>query len=238
MQQYTKNEPESIKTLFDGIAAHYDLVNGLISLGLHKRWNKSLVAAVLDKMGNSKATILDLCAGTGEIAFRFFNNKDHGIEALHLLDFSPEMLRIAEKKSKQVAGTFFFHVGDAQQLVFPDATFHAITLAYGIRNIQNPRKCLMECRRVLKTNGALAILELTRPKGKILQTLHAFFLRAFLPLIGKLVAQDKNAYSYLKNSVLSFMSAEELSALARSVGFTHITLKPLTFGIATIHIFQ
>jgi len=238
MTQYTKNEPSSIRALFNTIANQYDLANCLMSFGLHALWNKKLVHNTVNTLQKEPCvTILDLCAGTGDIAFRFPQYKTLKIQALHLLDFSHEMIAIAKKRGAKNQEPIFYHEGDAQQLPFKNNTFSAITMAYGIRNIQNPKKCLMECRRVLKIGGTLAILELTRPKNSILQHLHTLFLRTYIPLIGKLITKDKAAYNYLKSSVLQFLSPEELIKIAEDIGFTKIKIEPLSGGIATLYLF-
>ena len=239
MQHYTKDEPSTIKTLFNTIADRYDLANQLMSFGLHNLWNKKLVDGVVYRMPQSTPlTVLDLCAGTGDIAFRFPSRKEVVIDSLHLLDFSKEMLAVAKLKAPKVSSRIFFHEGDAQDVPFKDASFDAITLAYGIRNVGDPKKCLLEGRRVLKNGGVMAILELTRPKNSFLQLFHKFFLHTCIPLIGKIITSDEQAYAYLKNSVLTFLGPQELVKMASSVGFTNIQVQPVAGGIATIFYFQ
>jgi demethylmenaquinone methyltransferase/2-methoxy-6-polyprenyl-1,4-benzoquinol methylase len=220
---YNKNEPETIQNMFGSIAEDYDRANLVLSFGLHKYWNETLVREI-----GPKRKVLDLCAGTGDIAKAFLNIFP-GTE-ITLVDFCPEMLEIAKKK---VSGGEFI-VGDAQKIPLPDASKEAITIAYGIRNVKQPLVAFQECYRVLQPGGVLGILELTRPDKKAFKLSHHLYLKTLLPILGKFVAKDKKAYSYLAQSVRNFSSPVELEKELLSVGFRSVHKRILTFGTVTL----
>ncbi len=226
---YHKSNPKTIQSLFSHIAPHYDRANAILSLGLHGVWNQTLVNALsLATQGH----MLDLCAGTGEIAFRFL--KKHPEAYATLLDFCPEMLMVAEKKGMSLEGRFSTLVGDAQEIPLPDRTVDAVSIAYGIRNVQYPERCFAEVRRILKPKGMFGILELTRPSSRLLRIGHALYLKTLLPVLGKWIAKDESAYQYLSQSIGSFSSPEHLMHLLSACGFQHVEKRPLMGGIATL----
>lgn len=219
----------NIQEMFGTIAPAYDATNTILSLGWHKRWNHSLVSSLSPYRPR---TLLDLCAGTGEIAFSFL--KQSTTSNAILLDFCPEMLAVADEKGKSFNTRFQTIVGDAQELTLPAESVDAVTIAYGIRNIENPLQAAREIKRVLRPNGVLAILELTRPTNRFLHLMHRFYLTLMVPILGKLSTKNKEAYKYLAKSILSFLSPEELIASLESVGFTLEKKKSLMGGIAHI----
>lgn len=226
---YRKTEPTTIQTLFGTIAPYYDKANAVLSLGFHKRWNRALVKA-LSK--NTPSSLLDLCAGTGEIAFDFL--KYNPTSSAILLDFCPEMLEVAAKKGTRFKERFSLVVGDAQHVPLSNTCVDAVSVAYGIRNVQNPESCFKEVYRVLNPGGMFAILELTRPNNFLLRAGHAVYLKTLLPILGKWVAKDQNAYHYLSQSIQSFVSPHELAKSLSLTGFSSVALQPLMLGIATL----
>lgn len=206
---------------FQSIAPYYDRNNALLSFGLHKRWNRSLVTE-LPKSG----LLLDLCAGTGAITFLY------GGEAI-ALDFCGEMLEIAKKR--QPAGQVVHYIqADAQAIPLAAASVAACSTAYGIRNIPSPLACAQEVYRVLQPGGLWAILELTRPTHPIVRLFHRLHLKITLPLLGRLLSNSREAYRHLSESVQHFISPSELSQLCESVGFHLEAIRPLTYGAATL----
>lgn len=223
---YNKNTPLSIQAMFNSIAANYDRANAILSWGMHRSWNRELVKQV-----GPSSKLLDLCAGTGDIAYAYLK-KNPQAEA-HLLDFSSEMLARAEQKRKKGQQVQFIK-GDAMALPLPDNSYPCTTMAYGIRNIQNPLKSLEEIHRVLRPQGVVAILELTRPENRWIRKGHSLYLQHLLPKIGRLITSNQEAYNYLCSSIESFIPPEHLLQLLQEAGFREITLKPLTLGTATI----
>lgn len=228
---YTKSSPPTIEKLFSIIASRYDLCNKTLSFNLHKRWNRKLVNELI---GSAKPEhILDLCAGTGDIAFEFKRQIGQDVK-ITLLDFCAPMLDIAKTKAeKSGTSSFTFIQGDATILPFEHEQFSHISIAYGIRNVQEPLKCVSEAFRVLKKGGHFGILELTRPQNRFISACHSLYLKRFVPLIGGLLTKNKEAYEYLNNSIHHF-SAESIKNKLESVGFQNIKTIPLNFGIASI----
>lgn len=224
---YQKTAPETIQTLFSSIAPHYDRANSVLSFGFHKLWNQSLATSL------SPATnLLDLCAGTGEIAFSFL--KTNPLAKATLLDFCPQMLSVAKEKGALFEKRFSLVTGDAQNVLLPDQSFDAVSVAYGIRNVASPGRCFKEVYRLLLPGGSFGILELTRPNSKWLRLGHALYLKTLLPLLGKWVAKDKKAYQYLSQSIQSFISPTDLKRQLQETGFSSVKIQPLMGGVATL----
>jgi demethylmenaquinone methyltransferase / 2-methoxy-6-polyprenyl-1,4-benzoquinol methylase len=224
---YQKSYPETIQAMFASIAQHYDKANTIFTFGLHKKWNEKLINEFV-----TAKCLLDLCAGTGEIAFGVLK-RNPTAEAI-LLDFCPEMLAIAQKRGAPFNGRFEIVQADAQALPFADGSVDCVSISYGIRNVKEPAHCFREVYRVLSPGGRFGILELTRPTSKILRIGHRFYTRLIIPLLGKIVTNNKEAYRYLVNSVESFAAPEILEALLREAGFQEIHCSSLFGGIATL----
>lgn len=228
---YKQSTPQTIQAMFASIAENYDRANAAFSFGLHKKWNRKLIASV--KQGNR---LLDLCAGTGDIAFGYLHR--HPAAEAILLDFCPEMLSVAQKKGTPFQGRFSIVEADAQEIPLNDASVDIATISYGIRNVKNPEKCFRDVFRVLTPGGEFGILELTRPSSSFLQLLHRLHMRYLLPLLGKWAAKNITAYHYLAESVQTFESAETLADKLYQVGFSRVIKRPLLGGIATILVAQ
>lgn len=226
---YKKEAPESIQEMFATIATNYDAANQKMSFGLNTLWNKKLIEIASQ---NRPQKLLDLCAGTGAIALPFLEKNPNSTAIL--LDFCKEMLDVAKMNGKNLLPRFETLVADAQNIPLPDASVDAITVAYGIRNIKEPQKCFKEAYRLLKTGGIFAILELTRPENPLLRLPHTFYLKGLLPLIGKKIAQNKQAYSYLAKSITEFATPSQIKQDLIQTQFTDTKIIPLWGGIATI----
>ena len=217
--------------MFGSIAANYDRTNAILSFQMHRYWNRQLVKSISEK---HPTTLLDLCCGTGEIAFRFLNNTSRNCKA-YLLDFCPEMLACAKTREQGFEHHDIDYIeGDAQAIPLPDESVDAITIAYGIRNVKEPRRCFADAHRVLRHGGRIAILELTRPKNRFLRLGHGLYLKIMLPLLGKLSTSNQEAYEYLCNSIDTFIDPADLEMELRDCGFPRVRRIPLQGGIATI----
>lgn len=235
MTLYTKENPETIQLMFDTIAKRYDRGNAVISLGMHRLWNNQLIKKV---MGNQEPDVfLDLCSGTGDIAFNFLKKTGKPTQT-YLVDFSCEMLECAkikalkhgfEKKHK-----LSYIQADVQKIPLPNEIASCATVAYGIRNVQNPSAMMQETFRVLKPGGQFAILELTRPTQAFLKFGHSIYLKTIIPLLGKWVSSDEQAYHYLQRSIEEFVTPSELEKQLIKSGFVETSCTPLFGGIATI----
>lgn len=235
MPTYQKEQPNSIKALFNDIARQYDVTNRVISLNMSKKWNQQL-AHLAGTSRKTAYTLLDLCAGTGEVAFECLKGAPFGSLA-YLLDFSPEMLAIAKKKAKELPlkkRQLRYLEADAQKIPLASKSIDYATMAYGIRNVKDPSKCFEEVYRVLKHGGNFAILELTRPQNRFLKLGHQLYTHWIMPLFGKLLTRNKEAYNYLCKSVQHFISPTELEKLLSAKGFNQVRSHSLAGGIATI----
>ncbi len=237
MTTYEKSDPKTIQALFGSIAKRYDVTNSILSFQLHRLWNSRLV----DEMRKEKnpEILLDLCAGTGDIAFNFLKKSCSPSKAL-LLDFCPQMLECAKEKmaSNRIEKhhTIDFIQGDAQELPLPKCSVDAVTIAYGIRNVKEPARCVAETFRVLKAGGRLGILELTRPQHSFLRFGHQMYLKTLLPLMGKLITDNQEAYQYLCNSIHHFVTPATMLAVIKDAGYENARAIPLHGGIATLFI--
>lgn len=238
MSLYTKQRPETIQKMFDNIATNYDRTNAVLSFCMHHLWNAALVKNVV--VPCEPKSLVDLCAGTGEIAFRCIKAAP-SLEAVQLIDFSSEMLECAKYKAPKgsVAGPSISYLqADVQELPLPDNSVDCMTIAYGIRNVNDPAKCIKEVYRALEPGGSFGILELTQPENFVMRMGHGVYLRTVLPLLGKMLTSDQDAYTYLCNSIHTFVKPAELKQNLLEAGFKHLRVKPLAGGIATLFIAQ
>jgi demethylmenaquinone methyltransferase/2-methoxy-6-polyprenyl-1,4-benzoquinol methylase len=207
--------------MFDRIAPVYDAMNRLMTAGLDKRWRERAAAAVV-RPGDR---VLDACCGTGDLAIA-------GAEAggtVTGLDFSEPMLARAREKNPDIDWVS----GDAMRMPFPDESFDAATVGFGVRNLDDLERGLAELRRVLKPGGRLAILEITRPTG-LLAPFYRFWFDGVIPLAGK-VLPGGSAYSYLPASVRRFPAPEGLAKLLDEAGFDEISWRLFAGGIVALH---
>ena len=214
-----------IQSLFDSIAEKYDLTNDFLSFGLHRLWNRRFIAS----LPQSAPAILDLCCGTGELTLRYESPHSH----YTLLDFSHEMLEIARFRLEKTTKKHTIVQGNAKSLPFRDASFDLVMVSYGVRNIDDTKKCFEEVRRVLKPGGTFAILELTRPQNRILRFLHSFYLKALVPQMGRVITSNKDAYQHLKESITTFMDADKVLQELNETGFTTKAKRSYHGGIAS-----
>lgn len=234
MALYQKNKPETIQAMFGSIATQYDRTNAILSFQLHKRWNSQLVNTIMRSYDFSAGA--DLCCGTGEIAFTYLRKASHPC-TLYMIDFCSEMLTCAQEKAKKLKlndHKLTYIQADVQEIPLGNESIDYATIAYGIRNVQDPAKCFNEVYRVLKHKGRIGILELTEPRNPLIRFGHRLYLRTFVPILGKLLTSNQEAYNYLCRSIQGFIKPQELALLLFDSGFRNIEIKPLHGGIATI----
>ncbi len=235
MVNYDKQQPESIEALFGSIAKRYDLANAVLSLGLHHYWNRQLLRQVV--LPHPPTLLLDLCGGTGDIAFSYLKKKRNPLAKVILLDFCQEMLDYAKHKAEKYpldSQAITYIKADAQAIPLPDSSIPCATMAYGIRNIQDPALCLKEVFRVLQPGGCFGVLELTRPTSSLMLAGHHFYLKVILPLVGKWITANEQAYRYLCRSIHHFIPPATLENLFKAAGFQQTKQIKLSGGIATI----
>ena len=234
MTNYNKNSPETIQAMFGSIADSYDRTNALLSFQLHRYWNRSLIKQTMTRPNGRLA---DLCCGTGEITLTWLK-KAPPSQVAYLIDFCPEMLECAKIKAQNLNYDLLhklsFMQADVQELPLDSNSIDSMTIAYGIRNVKDPAKCFKEAFRALKPGGKLGILELTEPKSAFLRFGHKIYLKSILPVLGKVLTSNRQAYEYLSQSIGSFIKPDELAAKLKENDFHNICITPLSGGIATI----
>lgn len=225
---------EKIREMFDGIAESYDALNHIMSLNIDKCWRRRAISKFLtpDKSQN----ILDIACGTGDFSIAAAGRMHQG-SRITAVDISSGMLDIMRHKVARAGLTdrISMKTGDGEHLDFPDRTFDAVTIAFGIRNYENREAGLKEALRVLKEGGILVILELSVPENPTIRRLYNIYFTKIMPLIGRRISGDGKAYSYLPASVLSFPQKDEWMQTMRNCGFTSVTHQSLSFGICRLY---
>jgi demethylmenaquinone methyltransferase/2-methoxy-6-polyprenyl-1,4-benzoquinol methylase len=214
--------------MFGSIARRYDLANHLLSCGVDFYWRKRAANTVASW---HPGKIVDLATGTGDLALAL--QKKMPDAEVTGVDFLPEMLELAQRKG--VRKTI---LADAMKLPFSDASFDCVTIAFGLRNMENWGGALAEMSRVLRRNGHLLVLEFSLPTASVLRVIYRFYLHRCLPLLGSFLTRKKSAYDYLGDSIEEFPSGHAMIDLIEANGFTQATLQPLSGGIATIYTAQ
>lgn len=216
--------------MFDRIAPRYDLLNSLMSLGLHRYWRRIAVRHLLSAGGRD---FLDIGCGTGDVALSILRQSPGA--RVTGIDPSSGMLALAVAKARRagLADRVVYRNGDATALPFPDAAFDGIVCAFCLRNIADRRAALMEMRRVLRPGGTLAILELTAPRNGLLRGIHRLYTHGVIPLMGWILSQ-KSAYQYLADSIDHFPPAPVVGEELVKAGFTGAEHRPLTGGFVTL----
>lgn len=219
--------------MFDRIAHRYDLLNRLLSFGQDVVWRRK-VAGFLPEFPQLK--VLDLATGTGDLLISLYQ-KDPRISSGIGIDLSEKMLEVGREKLKAYPENppLTLRRGDAVDIPFPAGSFHAVTIAFGIRNVLDVEESLREMRRVLVPGGRALILEFSLPKNVFIKGSYLFYFRKILPMVGGLISGDADAYRYLNRTVESFPFGEEFCRLMTKNGFRNVGFKPLTFGVASIY---
>ncbi len=240
---YTQFQTESkvdktgdrVRDMFAQIAPRYDLLNHVLSLGIDIRWRKKVARKLrLDQ----NLPILDCCTGTGDLALVLANRVGGRVEVFGS-DFCRPMLDIAEEKHRRLASKFpvRFVEADAQNLPFADESFQAVTVAFGLRNVQDTQRGLQEMTRVCAPGGQVAVLEFSRPTLPGLKQAYQFYFKNVLPRLGQAVARNNhNAYDYLPNSVMEFPCGQALADRMSDCGLVNVEWIPFTFGVATLYV--
>jgi demethylmenaquinone methyltransferase/2-methoxy-6-polyprenyl-1,4-benzoquinol methylase len=214
--------------MFGAIARRYDLANHTLSCGTDFYWRKCAANIVASWQPGK---IVDLATGTGDLALAL--QKKLPDAEVTGVDFLPEMLDLAKRKG--VRQTI---LADVMKLPFADASFDCVTIAFGLRNMENWRGALAEMSRVLRRDGHLLVLEFSLPTRPIVRTIYRFYLHRCLPLLGSFLTRKKSAYDYLGDSIEEFPSGHAMIDLIEASGFRHATLQPLSYGIVTIYTAQ
>ncbi len=220
--------------MFARIARRYDVANRLLSGGLDVRWRRQLCASVAEAQPKD---VLDLATGSGDVAFALARALGPQVRILGM-DFCEPMLDEARLKQREKAGAYDnveFRQGDGLALPLADASFDAVTISFGLRNMADRAKALSEMRRVLRPGGRLHVLEFSQP-ARWFRGIYFFYLRHVLPLLAAIVTGNKGAYDYLNQSINTFPDRETLASEVRAAGFVTVSAEPLTAGTVALHV--
>lgn len=225
--------PAKIAGMFDAIAGHYDLLNHLLSAGIDRRWRKKAIAS-LRLTGTER--VLDLCTGTADVAIAAVDARP-GAARVVGVDFSGAMLRIGGHKlvNRRLQSRITLVRGDATRIPVADRSVEAVTVAFGIRNVENTAAACDEIYRTLVPGGRLAVLEFAIPTTPGIRGIYLWYFNRVLPLIGRLISRHNAAYGYLPASVGAFASPDEFVKILRQSGFVEIGAAPQTAGIVYLY---
>lgn len=226
-----------IRTMFGEIAGRYDLLNGLLSMGIDRWWRWRMTRLVPP---SDDGPILDVCTGTADVALAYWRAAKGKVPVLGA-DFCRPMLAIGRQKAARagVAGRVLLVEADAQRLPFAANTFQIVCVAFGLRNVADTDRGLAELCRVCRPGGHVAVLEFSMPTFWPLKLLYGLYFRWVVPLVGQALASNRqDAYNYLPASVGEFPHAEALAERMRAAGMQKVRFHPLTFGVATLYVGQ
>jgi len=227
----TETKKKQVTKMFDNIAGSYDFLNHTLSLGMDDIWRK----IAIKKLSNKPATILDIATGTGDFAISATKYTNATITGI---DISQGMLDVGIEKitKKGLTDRIKLQLADSENLPFQNNSYDAITAGFGVRNFEDLNKGLSEMYRTLKSGGIVAILEPSEPTYFPLKQFYKLYFHYILPFIGGIISKDKNAYTYLPNSVSAFPSGNDFLTELVKVGFKESKHIPLTFGIVSLYV--
>lgn len=229
----TAPKGEQVERMFDGIAHSYDRLNHLLSFGIDHGWRRKTIDAMLPLPHDE---ILDVATGTGDFALLACRRLQP--RRLVATDISEGMMQVGREKVAQAGldDVIRFQREDCQALSFADASFDAVTVAYGVRNFPDLDRGLREMWRVLRPGGHAVILELTAPRCFPMKQLFWVYSHAVMPLLGRLLSKDRSAYTYLPRTMEAFPQGEVMEGILRKAGFGDVTFKRYTFGLSTMYL--
>jgi demethylmenaquinone methyltransferase / 2-methoxy-6-polyprenyl-1,4-benzoquinol methylase len=221
-----------VEQMFDNIAPSYDKLNHRLSWNIDRKWRNTAIDQLVSL---SPKTILDVATGTGD--FAILSAMKLQPQSLVGIDISDGMMDIGRRKVKErgLEGVVSFKKEDCLNLSFSENTFDAITVAFGIRNFQDLDRGLQNMYRVLKQGGKVVIVELTTPVKFPMKQLYAVYRKTVLPLYGRLISKDTDAYNYLNKTIAAFPQGEKMQEILQKAGFCNVKFKRLTFGICTLY---
>jgi len=225
-----------VNDVFATVAGRYDLMNDLMSGGLHRLWKDDLITALNPPKSARRFDLIDVAGGTGDICLRFLQAGGAGCSAV-LCDISPEMVAVGKRRVADagLSARAALSIGNAESLPFPDKSFDAYTIAFGIRNVTHIDRALAEAWRVLKTGGRFLCLEFSTCEVPILDRLYDIHSFEVIPRLGQLAAGSAASYRYLAESIRRFPSQQRFADMIRAAGFARASYRNLTGGIAAIH---
>ncbi|SFM61493.1 bifunctional demethylmenaquinone methyltransferase/2-methoxy-6-polyprenyl-1,4-benzoquinol methylase UbiE [Shimia aestuarii] len=221
-----------VQGVFNSVASKYDIMNDVMSMGIHRVWKDAMMDWLAPRPGQR---LLDVAGGTGDISFRFLKRAGHGHATV--LDLTEPMLVEGRKRAEadQMADSLNWVVGDAMALPFEDNTFDVYTISFGIRNVTRPQEALNEAYRVLKPGGRLMVLEFSQIPNDMMQKVYDLYSFNIIPRMGQAIANDRDSYQYLVESIRKFPDQETFLDMVKTAGFGNAKYRNLTLGIAALH---
>jgi demethylmenaquinone methyltransferase/2-methoxy-6-polyprenyl-1,4-benzoquinol methylase len=229
------NESEKagrVRGVFSSVASKYDIMNDAMSLGIHRLWKEAMMDWLAPRGGQR---LLDVAGGTGDISFRFLKRAGYGHATV--LDLTEPMLIEGRKRAEAEAmeGSLDWVVGDAMNLPFEDNSFDVYTISFGIRNVTRPQEALNEAFRVLRPGGRLMVLEFSQIPNDLMQKVYDLYSFNIIPRMGQVIANDRDSYQYLVESIRRFPDQDTFLGMVRAAGFENAKYRNLSMGIACLH---
>lgn len=229
-----KERTNRVKQVFHSVAEKYDLMNDMMSFGIHRYW-KNVYIRELPLHAN--AVILDVAGGTGDIAFKIIEQFPHLNPKVYVCDLTMDMVQVGRDRgiNRGVVAQVDWMCGNAEALPFSDESVDIYTISFGLRNVTNLKQALTEAYRVLKPGGYFVCLEFSKVKNPFVEKLYKGYSFGILPALGECVAKDRASYQYLVESIQNFVSQEELVSLLKEVDFEDVQWQNFISGVACIH---
>ena len=223
-----------VKDMFGDISERYDLLNWIMTLGMHHKWRETAANIACDDMKGEVLNGLDIAAGTGDFAFQVIEHNN--VSYVAAMDLSQEMLMVARRKYKErnLTQAIDFVVGDVIDMPFTDEVFSVITVGFGFRNFADLEGSLREITRVSKRGGRVTILEIVKPEGVLMSRVFPIYFKKLTPILGSLFAGNIEAYRYLPQSVSNFVTARQIKHMMEVSGLRDVTVKELAMGSVAI----
>jgi len=231
-----EDKQRRVDDVFHSVARRYDLMNDLMSGGLHRAWKDALVTAVNPPRSSKEFAVLDLAGGTGDVAFRVIAAGGPGTRAT-VCDINAQMLEVGRKRAAErgLDGIVTFEEGNAEELPYPDRSFDCVTIAFGIRNVPRIERALAEAHRVLKIGGRFLCLEFSSVDIPGIDALYELYSFQVIPRIGEAVTGDRDAYQYLVESIRKFPKPKVFAQMIETAGFRRVSFKQMTGGVVALH---
>ena len=232
-QQVPEDEKAGmVRSLFSDVANKYDIMNDVMSVGIHRIWKEAMMDWLAPRPGQK---LLDVAGGTGDVSFKFLKRAGHGHATV--CDLTEGMLVEGRKRAEAdaMAESLDWVVGDAMALPFEDNTFDVYTISFGIRNVTRPQEALNEAYRVLRPGGRLMVLEFSQLPNPMMQKAYDLYSFNVIPRMGQVIANDRDSYQYLVESIRNFPDQDTFLGMVKQAGFGNAKYRNLTMGVAALH---
>ncbi|MGV6839387.1 MAG: bifunctional demethylmenaquinone methyltransferase/2-methoxy-6-polyprenyl-1,4-benzoquinol methylase UbiE [Planktomarina sp.] len=221
-----------VQGLFSDVASNYDIMNDVMSMGIHRIWKEAMMDWLAPAPGQK---LLDVAGGTGDVSFKFLGRAGRGHATV--CDLTESMLVEGRKRAEAdaLSESLDWVVGDAMALPFPDNSFGVYTISFGIRNVTRPQEALNEAYRVLRPGGRLMVLEFSQLPNPMMQKAYDLYSFNVIPFMGQMIVNDRDSYQYLVESIRKFPDQETFLDMVRQAGFENASYRNLSMGIAALH---